>query len=143
MDDSQTMTPMIDVVFLLLVFFICASANQVIEYTLPTELNAGSVEVAQAEPQESWVTEIRLGVTQPEQRAEARIEMNGRSFTSYDQFRQTLLALANVSRDSPVILDVAENVSLGELIKIYDTCRGAEFDSIHFAMKKSELKKRL
>ena len=36
---DEAMTPMIDVVFLLLIFFICAAAGQVKEAVLPTEMS--------------------------------------------------------------------------------------------------------
>ncbi|HCS54890.1 MAG TPA: biopolymer transporter ExbD, partial [Planctomycetaceae bacterium] len=36
--EDQTMTPMIDIVFLLLVFFVCVATDQVVEMSLPTEL---------------------------------------------------------------------------------------------------------
>lgn len=137
--DSQTMTPMIDVVFLLLVFFVCVATDRVVEFTLPTELAAGSAEVEMPPEQEAWITEIRLLITREPQETAAVIEMNGRRFTDYEEFRQTLLALADVSRDSPVILDIADSVALGDVIRIYDACRGAQFLSIHFAMKRSEL----
>ena len=138
--DSQTMTPMIDIVFLMLVFFVCVATDQVVELTLPTELHVGGVESPAAEPQEAWVTEIRLTVTHPPNAPAALIEMNGRSFSDYNLFRQTLDSLAEISRDSPIILDVSDNVELGDMLKIYDACRAAQFPSINFAMKKSELK---
>ena len=40
---DQAMTPMIDVVFLLLIFFVCASVGQTADSLLPTELAAGGV----------------------------------------------------------------------------------------------------
>ena len=47
--DGDTMTPMIDVVFLLLVFFICASVGGTADRLLPAELK-GTTEAA--DPQE-------------------------------------------------------------------------------------------
>lgn len=137
--DSQTMTPMIDIVFLLLVFFVCVATDRVVEYNLPTELASGTVQAQPPLPRETWVTEIRVLVTQSADSRQAIIEMNGRRFEDYTQFQQTLQALANVSRDSPVILDITEQVRLGDVIRIYDAARAAEFQSIHFAMKASEL----
>ena len=43
--NGGAMTPMIDVVFLLLVFFVCASIGQAPEVLLPAELSVGSTEV--------------------------------------------------------------------------------------------------
>jgi len=136
------MTPMIDIVFLLLVFFVCVASDQVVEMTLPTELAAGSVEAKLAEPQETWTTEIRLRLFVTPERPTASIEMNGRTFNDYDQFQQTLSALADVSRDSPVILDIADEVELRDVVSIYDACRASEFESIHFAMHKPAQKKK-
>ena len=41
---KMEMTPMIDVVFLLLIFFVCASIGQIPESLLPTPLNSGSID---------------------------------------------------------------------------------------------------
>mgnify|MGYP001380259885 CR=1 FL=1 len=45
-NDSPDLTPMIDVVFLLLIFFICTASFQIVEQTLPSgvqlELPAGT-----------------------------------------------------------------------------------------------------
>ena len=139
--ESQTMTPMIDIVFLLLVFFVCVASDQVIEMTLPTELAAGSVEARQLEPQETWSTEIHLRLFNSPQQENASIEMNGRVFTDYAQFQKTLSALADVSRDSPVILDIDDEVALRDVVAVYDACRASEFESIHFAMHKPGGKK--
>ena len=49
-DYGDPMTPMIDVVFLLLVFFICASAGAVSQKLLPAELQGASARTAAAEP---------------------------------------------------------------------------------------------
>ena len=48
-DYGDPMTPMIDVVFLLLVFFICASAGAMSEKLLPAELTGASATAATAE----------------------------------------------------------------------------------------------
>ncbi len=130
------MTPMIDIVFLLLVFFVCVASDQVIEMTLPAELAAGSIEAKQLQPQESWTTEIRLRLFSNPGQETASVEMNGRVFNDYTQFQTTLSALADVSRDSPVILDISDDVELRDVVTIYDACRASEFESIHFAMHK-------
>lgn len=141
-NDSQTMTPMIDVVFLLLIFFICASAGQAVEYSLSTELAAGSVESSEPieSPQEAWVTEIKVNLLAPESGKESVIELNGRRLENSNQLKQTLATLSEVSRESPVILDIADDVPMKDMIRVYDLCRSSEFSSIHFAMKRSDLK---
>lgn len=132
--EDQTMTPMIDIVFLLLVFFVCVATDQVVEMSLPTELASGSVDAQQTEPTESWVTEVRLRLFQGPENSRSLIEMNGRIFTSFEEFIPTLKALSEISRDSPILLDVDDDVPLGEVVQLYDACRSAEFELINFVM---------
>ncbi|TWT62759.1 ExbD/TolR family protein [Rubinisphaera italica] len=132
--EDQTMTPMIDIVFLLLVFFVCVATDQVVEMSLPTELASGSVDAQQTEPTESWVTEVRLRLFQGPENSRSLIEMNGRIFTSFEEFIPTLKALSEISRDSPVLLDIEDDVPLGEVVQLYDACRSAEFELINFVM---------
>ncbi|WP_339613219.1 biopolymer transporter ExbD [uncultured Rubinisphaera sp.] len=132
--EDQTMTPMIDIVFLLLVFFVCVATDQVVEMSLPTELASGSVDAQQSEPTESWVTEVRLRLFQGPENSRSLIEMNGRIFTSFKEFIPTLKALSEISRDSPILLDVDDDVPLGEVVQLYDACRSAEFELINFVM---------
>ncbi len=134
------MTPMIDIVFLLLVFFVCVASDQVIEMTLPTELAAGSIDARQPVQQQTWTTEIRLKLFKNQEQERASIEMNGRVFNDYSQFQKTIAALAHISRDSPVILDIGDEVELRDVVSVYDACRASEFESIHFAMHKSTRK---
>ena len=60
--------------------------------------------------------------------------MNGRIFTSFEEFIPTLKALSEISRDSPILLDVDDDVPLGEVVQLYDACRSAEFELINFVM---------
>ncbi len=125
------MTPMIDVVFLLLIFFISASANQIKELLLPTELATGSIESTETTPQEKPLGEVWLKLKQRENHT--IVELNDREYAEFDQLKQTLMELAALAPEIPVILDIAEDVPLGEMIRTYDTSLAAGFHSIHFA----------
>ena len=65
--DNESMTPMIDVVFLLLVFFVCASVGQKPDRLLPAELSAGTteskVELPPVDPNELPSQEVRIRLT--------------------------------------------------------------------------------
>lgn len=130
---DQSMTPMIDVVFLLLIFFICASVGQIRESLLPAELAAGSLPsdeiLEQPKPLlgEVWV---HLRRTADEKTI---VELNGREFDDFAGLEGTLRSLAELAPEIPVILDIEPAVPLGDVIRVYDTCRAAEFESIHFA----------
>ncbi|MFH1302139.1 MAG: biopolymer transporter ExbD [Planctomycetota bacterium] len=129
--DQATMTPMIDVVFLLLIFFISASANQIREFLLPTELATGSIESTETVPQEKPLGEVWLKLKR--QNNQTIVELNEREYARFDQLKQTLIALAELAPEIPVILDIEEDVPLGDMIRTYDIGLAAGFNSIHFA----------
>jgi biopolymer transport protein ExbD len=129
---ENMMTSMIDVVFLLLIFFVCAAAGAVYELLLPTDLSksGGTGTKATAEPatsvDEVW---IYLSVSPG---GETLMVLNGTEYQAFGDLRLVLLSLADVAPESPVILDIAPDVKAGEMVKVYDTCRAAGFRSINF-----------
>ena len=129
--DDQAMTPMIDVVFLLLIFFVCASAGQVHESLLPTKLAAGDIASPAATPPERPLGEVWLHLKQDGSRT--RIELNDRLYDDFDAVGTTLKALAAAAPEIPVILDIDGEVPLGEMIHAYDICRTAGFETVSFA----------
>ena len=130
--ENNAMTPMIDVVFLLLIFFVCASVGQVREAILPTELSRGTVGTVEIDETKPWITELRLRL-QPDDQGRTVTLLNDRPYDSHDELKTQLLALSDVTPESPVILDIHQSVALGDVIRVYDTCREADFRSIHFA----------
>lgn len=133
--DDSFMTPMIDVVFLLLIFFVCASIGQIRESTLSTPLAAGSIEAA--DPIESpqqledvWVKLTRRGDGEG---AVTIAEVNNQLYEDWDRLRGTLRDLAGIAPEIPIILDINQNVPVRDFVDIYDTCRSAGFDNIQFA----------
>lgn len=133
---ENMMTSMIDVVFLLLIFFVCAAARAggLLESLLPTNLTAGAVESsAQPEtpkPLGDLTIKLRLGAE-----GATEMELNGRVHSDFDSLRRTLLALAEIAPEIPVVLDTAPEVAVGELIRVYDTCQSAKFHDIRFATR--------
>ena len=110
------MTPMIDVVFLLLIFFVCASIGQIPESTLPTPLAAGSIEAA--DPIEApkplgevWIRLARRGAGKD---AVTTAEVNNQRYEDWDRLRGTLRELASVAPEIPVILDIGKSVPVGD-----------------------------
>lgn len=133
--DDSFMTPMIDVVFLLLIFFVCASIGQIRESTLPTPLAAGSIESADSvetpkQLEDVWVRLVRSGEGDT---AVTRAEVNNQLYDDWEHLRGTLRELATIAPEIPVILDISHRVPVGDFIDIYDTCRSAGFDNIQFA----------
>ena len=134
----MSLTPMIDVVFLLLIFFVCASTGQIRESLLPTELSGGSIESAAAAPRERPLGEAWVRVVAPGQaNGGMRIEVEGQTFSGPDRHRDLsrfLRTLAATARELPVILDIEPDVPLGEALAAYDAARSADFEAIHFAV---------
>ncbi|MEW4530651.1 biopolymer transporter ExbD [Maioricimonas sp. JC845] len=134
-DDQGTMTPMIDIVFLLLVFFVVAAAGQVQESFLPTELSASGAIESPAEPLEKdpWIVEVWLKLMPDTVTGKTVVDMNGTIYEEIDRLREQLRALAEISPDNPVILDIAPDIPLEDVIDVYDSCRESGFESVNFA----------
>ncbi len=125
------MTPMIDVVFQLLIFFLCTASFQLTEQALPTTLPpTGAAETYKPPPEVQELELIRIGLSQ--RGRELRIEMNGNPCASVADLRERLrqlLALAAL----PAVLDVSGEVELGHVVTVYDTCLVVGLKDIHFA----------
>ena len=137
--ENTSMTPMIDVIFQLLIFFVCASAGQLQEAHLPTELAPGSVEsvnpvVVERPFGEVWLR-LHRRADEAQQAERTIVELNDREYSDDQALRQTLLALAETTPEIPVILDIDGPVPVGDVVRIYDACQSANFRQVSFAMK--------
>ena len=128
------LTPMIDVVFLLLVFFIWNAQLQKVEYVLPSQLSvaAGNQEAKSMEPLpeadfDDVVVRIRWLNEQPSW------SINDNPVASLAQLQERLRIIQEIKRDAPVILHPDKQVPLGHVIDVYDRSRSAGFDRIQFA----------
>lgn len=129
------MTPMIDVVFLLLTFFIIASAEQNVEEIMSANLPPGTI----ASPVE------KSDEPEQEQRPVVRIQLSpgdeGRTIAFYnetpfalEELDHQLVQLSELDPSIEVILDVEGGVSFGEVIQVYDSCRQARLETVKFAV---------
>ena len=128
------MTPMIDVIFLLLIFFVCTASFQPPEEILPTRLSLpGAVESDQqpVDPELLDLEEIVVEILRRHGRAEWRI--NQRQYNRLAEVRDVLTAVARVQIDLPVILDVEPAVPMEDVIDVYDLCRKIGLERVQFA----------
>jgi biopolymer transport protein ExbD len=130
-----TMTPMIDVVFLLLVFFLWSASFQIVEYVLPSEVTAlaGTSDEARTDdpPPEMDFDEIVIRIHWT---GEAPAwSVNDAPVATLAEVRDYLARIARIKTDAPVILDPDPQVPLGDVIDVYDAARLEQFEKIHFA----------
>ena len=136
--DNESMTPMIDVVFLLLTFFVVASIGQKPDALLPATMAAGTtetdVDLPPPDPDELPATEIRIQLSHSTVR-QLRIELNDREVTPAE-LRRRLQVLSDADPSAKVILDVRDEVLVQQFITIYEYCQVLSFDSISLAVRK-------
>ena len=129
------MTPMIDVVFQLMIFFICTASFQLSEELLPTTLAVASGSSTPS-PIEMEPDLERIVVRAARANRTTHWVVNERECNSLPEIRQVLRAAAKIDPSLPVILDVAGDVPLGDMIDVYDLCRLEKFKKIQFAAKR-------
>jgi biopolymer transport protein ExbD len=129
------LTPMIDCVFLLMIYFIWSSSFTIAEQSLPSQLSpqpAGSGPSVDQVPEPSEDFEplvIRLRI------AGGRVAWTLRDvpMESLAQLNSALVTAARIKRDAPVILHPDPAVPLGDVIDVYDLARLAGFEKVQFA----------
>ncbi len=133
---DQAMTPMIDVVFLLLIFFVCASMGKIAESLMTVDLSTGNLNTPEAKPiteEPSFRTEVWIKLKWDQIGNRTIMEMNNRVISSFADLTNDLKSLAKLSADSPIILDIEPQVPAGDVIRVDDACRAAKFQSINYA----------
>ena len=137
---DAAMTPMIDVVFLLLVFFVWTASFQIIEQILPSQMSAqmGS-EPAEANepPPEADFENVVIRIDWNNERPAWQI--NDVPVESLDQLREQLSVISAVKIDAPVILHPEQIVPLGNVIEVYDISKLAGFQKVSFAVTPGKL----
>jgi len=132
------MTPMIDVVFLLLVFFVWTSSFQRPEQLLATTLASvgSSNESLDVEPPPPDLDRIMIEVHWQQSRPAWSIY--DRPLANLSEVAAVLRAAADVDNGLPVILVVDGDVPMGDVINVYDLSRAAGFVKIQFAANVQE-----
>jgi biopolymer transport protein ExbD len=139
---DQAMTPMIDVIFLLLVFFVCTASLQIIEQILPSQMSSAlgnetaDPDIPPPEQMDFDQVVIRIGWVNnlPHYR------INNEPVGSLELVRERLLALARVKVDVPLVLHPDPPVPLGFVISAYDEAKLAGFQKVSFAVNPTSRK---
>jgi len=137
--EGEAMTPMIDVVFLLLVFFVCASVGQIPDALLPAELNEGSTSTEVEIPapdvlDEPEHQEVRIKLRPGAQQGSVIIELNQARVPTAAELSSRLIQLAEIAPETRIILDIHDDASVQQFISIYDLCQALGFEDVSFAV---------
>lgn len=129
------MTPLIDVVFQLLVFFLLTASFHAVEHLLPSNVSTphrgGAGSPQEAPPPEEDFDEVVVRILWRGDRPAWQV--NGQSAAGLTELRDTLAAITRVKADAPVILHPDPNVPLGHVIDVYDVTRLVGFPKVQFA----------
>jgi biopolymer transport protein ExbD len=129
------MTPMIDVVFLLLVFFVWTAGFQIVEYDMPSQLAAlaGNEPADPRLPPPPEADFERVIVRLTKGAGGVEWSVNDAPMADLEQLHAQLDAIARIKHDAPVVLHPDPNVALGDVIDVYDISRRAGFVKVQFA----------
>lgn len=130
------MTPMIDVVFLLLVFFVWTASFQVVERLLPSSLSvaaAAGAAVDAVEPPPEAFDFDQLVIRLLWRNNAPGWQVGETPLASLAEVRGRLAAIARVKSDAPVIIDPEPDAPLGHVIDLYDAARLEGFQQVQFA----------
>lgn len=126
------MTPMIDVVFLLLVFFVWTASLGVAERLLPSEVAAASGMGGESEADPELVDFDQVVVRILWTANAAQWSMNDRQIADLSELQMALNSIASIKSDLPVVVDPQSEVPLGHVIDVYDISRRCGFSKVHF-----------
>ena len=136
------MTPMIDVIFLLLIFFVSTASFRAAEEILPTNLSLPGTtsEIEPIERELEDLEEIVVKILWRDGRPGWQIESRGQQISprvlrDLEELQATLRAVADVQKDLPVIIDVEDKdkVLIEDVIDVCDVCRRIGLEKVRFA----------
>ncbi len=122
------MAPLIDIVFLLLIFFMSAA----IFYQLEGDLNITVPSADQAEKSPRMAGEIVINIDQ-----NGDVIVNQRQLSDAE-LKDLLVRIAQTYKDQPVIIRADKQTFHEHVIKVLDMCAGAGIWNISFAAIKDE-----
>jgi biopolymer transport protein ExbD len=130
------MTSLIDVVFLLLIFFVWTASFRMVEYVLPSQVSEADAIGASGNSQQAFnaaadFPEIVVRVRWPN--SQPAWTINEEPIGSLKEVEQKLVRVFGINREAPVIVHPDQDVPLGHVIDLYDLTRRVGFRTVQFA----------
>ncbi|MFH1799188.1 MAG: biopolymer transporter ExbD [Candidatus Omnitrophota bacterium] len=123
------MAPLIDIVFLLLIFFMSAS----IFYQLETEMNITVPEAEESTEMNRAPGEIIVNI-----RKDGTIVVNQRELERFE-LEKMLKRVSELYKGQPVIIRADRQTYHEDVIKVLDICAGANIWNVSFAVMKEKV----
>lgn len=129
---KMELTPMIDVTFLLLIFFMVTMKFKVLEGKLATELpkdvgvNAGEVD--------KLLEKVEIGIkVDPSREHGIRVEVNSRAMPNLATFKAELARYVELDPEQKATLYPDTNVNYEQVVKVVDQCLAVDLVNLTFA----------
>jgi biopolymer transport protein ExbD len=131
--ELRMMTPMIDIIFLLLVFFVCTANFLPPEKVLPMETTLpGDMVAEMVLPDPVNLDTVLIQIFFED---ELRWQIEGNQCSSLREVQSILRLIRDVKPDIPVIIESADNVPMENVIDVYDVCRSVGLSNIQFSAR--------
>lgn len=130
------MTPMIDVVFLLLVFFLTTSSFQVVEKLLPSSSSLSQPKATEggANQAEEVLDDLNDVIIKIERQPTGlRYFLSGQPLRDPEEIVTRVQAIVQIRADIPIIIQPGKQVTIGEAVDAYDRARQAGAMRVFFA----------
>ena len=129
------MTPMIDVVFLLLIFFVWTASFQIVEHILPSSVSEisgnDSISPNEPPPPEADFHNVVVRILWAEGRVSWRV--GEESLGDLTGVEAKLARIFQANAEAPVIIAPDNATPLGDVIDVYDLSCRVGFDEVQFA----------
>ena len=130
------MTPMIDVVFLLLIFFVWTASFRIAEEVLPTAVSeirgAEPVPAATPPPAEADFPDLIVRVHWID--GAPSWQLNDQSIDQLTSLQAQLQQVFLINESAPVVIFPDPATPLGDVIDVYDVSRLVGFSEVQFAV---------
>jgi biopolymer transport protein ExbD len=129
------LTPMIDVVFLLLIYFVWTSSFQPMEWMLPSQLLTEGGRQVQSQMDPELIDLERVVIQIGFQADGPQWKVNDQPVPNLQAVRARLEGVAGIRTDIPVVIDPHDATPLRWVIAAYDAARQVGFSQIQFAVE--------
>jgi len=137
------MTSMIDVIFLLLVFFAFTSDFKEPEKLLPTNLSASGAITSETKPtQEERDLGKIIASLRVDKLGRVLYLIDGKPLDSLKELESTLASLQEIEPNAPVVVDPERNVPIESVLDVYDCARRVGLNKIKFTASPEALASR-